>query len=134
MSKSRVSTSPAACVICEALVTSSVKGVTRLSAFCCARRVPAYTLFAPRLSASLTSARPIPRLAPVIKTVLFVIFMTVLLFQSSFVQNRENKLTSHVSLIAPGALAKDTHPQLHPCDSCRLGDLGLSFYFHLSWE
>jgi hypothetical protein len=31
--------------------------------------------------------------------------MTVLLFQSSFVQNRENKLTSHVSLIAPGALA-----------------------------
>src|SRR5262249_22363764 len=79
MRTSRVSTSSAARWICEALVTSSVRGVTRLSGCCSALRVPAYTLFAPRLSASLTSARPMPRLAPVIKTVLFARFISVLL-------------------------------------------------------
>src|SRR5713226_3507242 len=75
MRTSSVSTSSTARWICEALVTSSVRGVTRLSECCSALRVPAYTLFAPRLSASVTSARPIPRLAPVIKTVLFAMFI-----------------------------------------------------------
>src|SRR5712692_6722950 len=75
MRTSRLSTSSAARWISETLVTSRVRGVTRLSVFCSALRVPAYTLFAPRLSASVTSARPIPRLAPVIKTVLFAMFI-----------------------------------------------------------
>ena len=47
-------------------------------------RVPAYTFFAPRRSASSRSARPMPRFAPVIKTVLFVMFMTVLLLNRSW--------------------------------------------------
>src|ERR1700693_1895392 len=71
----RVSTSWAALSTCEALVTSSARGVTRWLACSSTLRVPAYTLFAPRLSASLTSARPMPRLAPVIMTVLFVMFI-----------------------------------------------------------
>src|SRR5262245_4130215 len=74
MSTSRVSTSSTARWICETLVTSSVRGVTRLSVLCSALRAPAYTLFAPRLSASSTSARPMPRLAPVINTVFFSSF------------------------------------------------------------
>src|SRR5262245_12556323 len=75
MRTSRVSTWSAARWICETLVTSSVRGVTLSSVFCSVPRVPAYILFAPRLSASLTSARPMPRLAPVIKTVLFLMFI-----------------------------------------------------------
>src|SRR5215475_1877761 len=73
MRTSRLSTSAAACSIWEALVTSSVSGVTRLSECCIGPRVPAYTFLAPRLSASSTSARPMPRFAPVIRTVLFSI-------------------------------------------------------------
>src|SRR5947207_13531474 len=61
--------------ICIALVTSSVSGVTRGSAISRPPRTPAYTRSAPRRSASLTSARPMPRLAPVIKTVLFAMFI-----------------------------------------------------------
>src|SRR5215469_11456663 len=81
MSMSRAPTSRAACWICAMLVTSSMMGVTRLSAFSIVPRVPAYTLLAPRCSASLTSAWPMPRLAPVINTVLFSIFMSFLLFE-----------------------------------------------------
>src|SRR5256884_1638577 len=53
ISTSRVFISSAACRIWEVLVTSSVRGVTRLSGCCRALRVPAYTFFAPRRSASL---------------------------------------------------------------------------------
>src|SRR5215813_11259341 len=42
MSTSRVSTSSTARWICETLVTSSVRGVTRLSVLCSALRAPAY--------------------------------------------------------------------------------------------
>src|SRR5260221_1212721 len=83
---SRVSISVAARRICEALVTSKVTGVTRLSGCRIALRAPAYTRFAPRLSASSTRARPMPRLEPVIKTVLFAIAILFLLsyFDLSF--------------------------------------------------
>ena len=57
--------------ICDALVTSSLSAVTRSSAISIGPRLPANTLFAPRRMASLTSARPMPRFAPVIRTVLF---------------------------------------------------------------
>src|SRR6267378_2377196 len=69
MRTSSVSTSSTARWICEPLVTSSV---------------PAYTFFAPRRSASSRRARPIPRLAPVIKTDLFEIFMTFSFVDSPF--------------------------------------------------
>src|SRR6516162_7053793 len=65
------SISCAARAICAALVTSSVTGVTLGSAISRPPRTPPYTRLAPRLRASLISARPIPRLAPVIKTDLF---------------------------------------------------------------
>src|SRR5260370_30128112 len=81
MSTSSAPTSRAACWISATLVTSSVMGVTRVSAFSMVPRVPAYTRFTPRRSASLTSAWPMPRLAPVIKTVLFESFMSFLLFE-----------------------------------------------------
>src|SRR5260370_36393748 len=79
-----VSTSSRGRGICEPLVTSSVRGVTRSSGCCRAPRVPAYTFFAPRRSASSRRARPIPRLAPVIKTDLFEIFMTFSFVDSTF--------------------------------------------------
>jgi hypothetical protein len=41
-------------------------------------RVPAYTRFTPLLKASSTNAFPMPRLAPVTKTVLFEIFIVIL--------------------------------------------------------
>src|SRR5215469_11663125 len=47
MRTSRLSTSSTARWICEALVTSRIRGVTRLSAICSPLRVPAYTRFAP---------------------------------------------------------------------------------------
>src|SRR5215471_6863042 len=77
MRTSRVPTSSTARWICEKLVTSSVRGVTRPSE--CARgwRVPAYTRFAPLLKASSTSAWPMPRLAPVIKMSLSPIVVMV---------------------------------------------------------
>src|SRR6266481_499946 len=84
MRTSSVSTSSTARWICEPLVTSSVRGVTRSSGCCRAPRVPAYTFFAPRRSASSRRARPIPRLAPVIKTDLFEIFMTFSFVDSPF--------------------------------------------------
>ena len=46
---------------CWVAPTSRAKGVTRLLGRCSAFRVPAYTLFASRLSASSRSARPRPR-------------------------------------------------------------------------
>src|SRR5262245_40627103 len=73
------SISCAARAIWAALVTSSVTNVTRGSAISRPPRTPAYTRAAPRTRASFTSARPIPRLAPVIRTDLFAIFMAALL-------------------------------------------------------
>src|SRR5262252_3883203 len=52
-----------------------MRGVTRPSECAKGRRVAAYTRFAPLLNASSTSARPMPRFAPVIKTVLFSMFI-----------------------------------------------------------
>ena len=46
-------------------VSVSITGVTRSSGWVKGRRVPAYTRFAPLLSASSTRARPMPRFAPV---------------------------------------------------------------------
>src|SRR5262249_52977049 len=51
--------------ICAGSVTSNINGTTRSSAHVSGWRVPAYTRCAPRPSASATSARPRPRLAPV---------------------------------------------------------------------
>src|SRR5262245_60278259 len=68
---SRASTASTARWICDALVTSSVRTVTRSSAMSNGPRLPANTLLAPLRIASLTSARPMPRFAPVIRTVLF---------------------------------------------------------------
>src|ERR1700690_2890276 len=67
-------------MILPGLVTSSVRGVTRLSGCCSAPRVPAYTLFAPRRSDSSTSARPMPRLAPVTRIILSSIVFIYFLF------------------------------------------------------
>src|SRR5260370_13804827 len=58
------------------LVTSKVRGVTRPSEWVKGWRVPAYTRFAPLFKASSTNARPMPRFAPVIKIVLFSMFIT----------------------------------------------------------
>src|ERR1039457_5149820 len=77
MRTSRLPTWRTACSICSASVTSSISGVTRSSAMSSVPRVPAYTLFAPRWRASWTSARPMPRLAPVIKTVFCAMFMMI---------------------------------------------------------
>src|SRR5260221_3185578 len=52
-------------------------GVTRPSGWARGWRVPAYTRFAPLESASVTSAWPMPRLAPVTSTVLSAIVMSV---------------------------------------------------------
>src|SRR5580700_8529176 len=76
MRTSRDSTLSTAPLMCAALVTSRVRGVTRPSECAKGWRVPAYTRFAPLLKASSTSARPMPRLAPVIKTVLLSMFIT----------------------------------------------------------
>src|SRR5690349_8957412 len=74
---SRDSKLSAAARICAALVTSKVRGVTRASGWARGWRVPAYTRAAPRLRASVTSACPMPRFAPVISIVLPSIFMSV---------------------------------------------------------
>src|SRR5260370_13981479 len=58
------------------LVTSKVRGVTRPSEWVKGWRVPAYTRLAPLFKASSTNARPMPRFAPVIKIVLFSMFIT----------------------------------------------------------
>src|ERR1035438_3460356 len=70
MRMSRESTISAAAWICALLVTSRISGVTRASGCARAWRVPAYTRRAPLFRASLTSACPMPRLAPVTRTVL----------------------------------------------------------------
>src|SRR6516164_10698704 len=75
---SRASTCPAAAWICAALVTSRAIGVTRASGWARDRRVPAYTRFAPLLRASATSACPMPRVAPVTRTVLPAIVIALL--------------------------------------------------------
>src|SRR5215831_3247811 len=104
MRTSRVPTSSTARWICEKLVTSSVRGVTRPSECAKGWRVPAYTRFAPLLKASTTSALPMPRLAPVIKIVLFPIFMAFSFETRGFISWR----------------------RLFACDSypARFGDLG----------
>src|SRR6266849_1444801 len=68
--------------MCTALVTSRIRGVTRPSGWARGWRVPAYTRLAPRRRASLTSACPMPRLAPVTRTVLsaIVTMMTISFF------------------------------------------------------
>src|SRR5262249_4193396 len=71
------STRSAAAWICGALVTSRAIGATRASGWAEGRRVPAYTRFAPLLRASATSACPMPRLAPVTRTVLPAIAIAV---------------------------------------------------------
>src|SRR5260370_37550905 len=68
--------------IWAAFVISRVKGVTRLSECSIGTRAPAYTRFAPLLKASSTSAFPRPRLVPVIKIVLPVMFIRFLLLLS----------------------------------------------------
>src|SRR5260370_2447530 len=84
MRTSSVSSSSSAHWICEPVVTSSVRGVTRSSGCCRAAPVHVYAFVAPRRSASSRRARPIPRLAPVIKTDLFEIFMTFSFVDSPF--------------------------------------------------
>src|SRR2546430_4624049 len=63
------------CALPISFVTSRVRGVTRRSGWVKGWRVPANTRFAPRFKASSTSARPIPRLAPVTRTTLSAIFI-----------------------------------------------------------
>src|SRR5258708_35060649 len=75
MRTSSVSSSWTGRWICEPLVTSSVRGVPRSSGCCRAPRVPAYTFFAPRRSASSHRHRTIVRFAPVLKTYFFVTFI-----------------------------------------------------------
>src|ERR1700733_5634696 len=70
---SRDSTAPAAARMSAALVTSRVSGRTRRSEWVHGSRVPAYTRRAPRRRASSTSARPMPRLLPVMRTALLAI-------------------------------------------------------------
>src|SRR5215475_127919 len=67
---SRDPTPAAAARICAASVTSSISGVTRASACANGSRVPTYTSSALLFRASSTSARPMPRLPPVTRTVL----------------------------------------------------------------
>src|SRR5215472_5859041 len=74
---SRDSTWPAARCTCAGLVTSRVSGVTRASGWARGWRVPAYTRVAPLRRASSTSARPMPRLPPVTRTVLSAIVTMV---------------------------------------------------------
>src|SRR5262249_11301027 len=66
-----------------ASVTSRGSGVTRPSGWAKGWRVPAYTRVAPLRSASSTSARPMPRLPPVIRTVLSAIVTMVTVSFSS---------------------------------------------------
>ena len=63
--------------ICAALVTSRLSGVTRASGWSRGWRVQAYTRSAPRRRASVTSACPMPRFAPVTSTLLPSIFISV---------------------------------------------------------
>src|SRR5215472_15956102 len=74
---SRDSTWPAARCTCAASVTSRASGVTRASGWARGWRVPAYTRVAPLRRASSTSARPMPRLPPVTRTVLSAIVTMV---------------------------------------------------------
>ena len=69
------STTPVAARIAAGSVTSRVSGVTRWSECIQVPRVLAYTRRAPRRSASSTSARPMPLLPPVTRTVFPVIFV-----------------------------------------------------------
>src|SRR5260370_7184043 len=124
MRTSSVSTSSTARWICEPLVTSSVRGVTRSSGCCRAPRVPAYTFFAPRRSASSRRARPIPRLAPVIKTDLFEIFMTFSFVDSPFeFRTSKTQAENPFSLTAPRRPPESAHQHLPfcgiACDSCQ---------------
>src|SRR5258708_30792409 len=70
---------------------SSVSGVTRPPGWAKGCRVPAYTRFAPLHKASSTSALPMPRLAPVTRTALFAMIITV----SSSVMSQKSRLVSY---------------------------------------
>src|SRR3990167_301515 len=59
------------------LVTSSFTGMTPGSVTEAGSRAPAYTLRAPRASASLAKAKPRPRLAPVMRTTALSSFMVM---------------------------------------------------------
>ena len=71
------STCASAVSICAVSVRSRISGVTRASLWVKGWRVAAYTLRAPRRRASSTSARPIPRLAPVTSTALSAMVILV---------------------------------------------------------
>src|SRR6266566_6641818 len=76
----RMSSGPAwlaAAWTCAVLVTSSIRGVTRASGWARGWRVPASTRLAPLARASAASACPMPRLAPVTRTVLSFMVMPV---------------------------------------------------------
>src|SRR5262245_10728353 len=77
ISMSSDSTWSAAAWICAVLVTSRLRGVTRSSGWASGWRVPAYTRLAPLARASAASACPMPRLAPVTRTVLSLMVMPV---------------------------------------------------------
>ena len=75
----RMSSDPMRCAAawtCAASVMSIVTGVTRGSGWVSGSRVPAYTRAAPRARASVTSACPMPRLAPVTRMVVSAMFMS----------------------------------------------------------
>src|SRR3984957_2910855 len=77
---SRASTASAAARMSAALVTSRVSGRTRGSECAHGSRVPAYTRRAPRRRASSTSARPMPRVLPVMRTALLAIDVMTISF------------------------------------------------------
>jgi hypothetical protein len=85
--------------ICAGWVMSSVSGVTRRSRRTYGCRVPAHTRFAPRLSASSTSARPRPQLVPMTRTELSAMFV-LLLITSSLVSFRVRSAGSAESIAA----------------------------------
>src|SRR5205807_532418 len=138
MRTSSVSTSSTARWICEPLVTSSVRGVTRSSACCRAPRVPAYTFFAPRRSASSRRALPIPRLAPVIKTDLFEIFMTFSFVDSPFeFRTSKTQAENPFPLLHLVGLREDAHQHLPfcgiTCDSCQPDSAVLACRATFTW-
>jgi len=76
-------------------VTSSASGVTRFQVLQCTAR-PRITLFAPRLSASSTRARPMPRFAPGDQDCLVLDVHTVLLRSLSFLLAITHRLLGRI--------------------------------------
>src|SRR5215469_4396475 len=91
ISMSSDSTWSAAAWICAVLVTSRLRGVTRSCGWGSGRRVPAYTRLAPLARASAASACPMPRLAPVTRTVLSFMVMCVLITRETRRERRRNR-------------------------------------------